>query len=80
VAGRVDVDPEPVLPARQPLRAERQHLPLGLVDVLDADVEVELLRVGRIGPARRPVVGGVLEAQAAGIASTLVIGMPSSSE
>jgi hypothetical protein len=45
---------------------EGEHLRLGLIDVVDHDVDMELLREGRVGPARRLVVGGVLEAQADG--------------
>jgi hypothetical protein len=43
--------------------AEGQDLGLGLVDVVDGDVDVELLAVLRAGPVGRLVVRGPLEAE-----------------
>ena len=44
VAGRVGVDTEGGSLAREAGRAEGEHLRLGLVEVGDHDVDVELLR------------------------------------
>ena len=55
LARRIRVDP-PVLPAGgQRGSAELRHRRLGRLDVVNGDVEVRLLRVRRVGPARRPV-------------------------
>ena len=90
MAGRVGVDPEAVLLAGERGRAKGQRLGLGLVDVVDHDVQVELLRERRVGPAGRLVVGSELEARrprplwrspmTTQSSSTLVTGRPSSSE
>src|SRR5215469_14826284 len=64
MTGWIGVDPEPWLGAGQPGRPEREHLSLGGVDVADADVQMDLLRVGRVRPAWRPVIRCVLEAHA----------------
>src|SRR5215472_2465161 len=64
MTGRIGVDPEPWLGAGQPSRTEREHPGLRGVDVADADVQMDLLRVRRVGPAWRPVIRCVLEAHA----------------
>lgn len=43
---------------------QREHPRLGGSDVTDADVQMDLLREVRVWPARRLVIGCVLEAQA----------------
>jgi hypothetical protein len=56
VAGGVGEDPEALLAlGREPAGAKGQHRPLGPVDVLDPDVQVELLGAGagRATPAGR---------------------------
>ena len=53
VADRVGVDAEVAAAAGQPAGAELEHLRLGLVDVGDPDVEVELLGAVGVGPVRR---------------------------
>src|SRR5262249_57477137 len=68
VPGRIGVDPEAGLVAGQPPGAQRQHLPLGLLDVIDPQIQVDLLRERRVGPARRLVIGCELEAQPRGLA------------
>src|SRR5215471_10191676 len=69
MTGRVGVDPEPRLGAGQPGRPQRKHLRLRGRDVVNVDVQVDLLGKRRVRPARRPVAGCVLEAQA-GLAVT----------
>ena len=64
MTGRIGIDPETGLGARQPGRPEREHRGLGDGDVVDVDVKMDLLREGRVRPAWRLVIGCVLEAQA----------------
>jgi len=45
--------------------AQSEQFLFGLVGVAHADVQVYLLWVGRVGPARRGPVGGALEGQLA---------------
>jgi hypothetical protein len=60
VAGRIPEHPERVVDlvsdARDPGGAKGKRLLLGLVGVLDPDVEVELLGRVRVGEARRFVL------------------------
>lgn len=51
---RVAEHPEALSPAWQPPRAERKHLRLGLIEVAHPHVEVQLLRMPRVRPLRRP--------------------------
>src|SRR5690554_3853063 len=62
VAGRVDVDPPggPRLALRL-TGAEFEHGFFGSLDVVDVEVEMRLLGMLGVGPARRDVVGGELE-------------------
>ena len=50
--------------ARQRLRAERDDLQAGRLDVLDHDIEVELLGSSRVWPSRRLVIRGALKRDA----------------
>ena len=63
MADRVGVDAEVAALAGQPARAEGEHLRLGLVDVGDPDVEVELLRSVGVGPVGRLEVRRLLEGE-----------------
>src|SRR6185437_16040511 len=54
--------PFPGTLVQQP-RSRGQHLFLGLVQVRDTEVKMELLRPGRVGPLRRHVVSYLLEGQ-----------------
>jgi hypothetical protein len=85
VPGRVGEDPPPVA-ARLELGlggAQLQHQRLGLVEVVDREVEVELLWHALVGPARRPVAIDPLEADPepvlAGECGEIVIGLGTSS-
>ena len=51
---------------RQPSGAEREHLSLSGVEVVDHDVEVDLLRPVRVQPLRWLVIRGQLEGHARG--------------
>ncbi len=65
MASRVGVDAEAgfaAATAAQQHGAQAQHARLRVADVVHLDVEVALLRVRRIGPLRRLVVGDLLEA------------------
>ena len=64
MARRIAEHPEAVSPARQLPRANRQRGHLGLIEVADPDVEVELLRMLRVMQLRRPQVGCPLEGHA----------------
>src|SRR5262249_42340319 len=66
VPGRVGVAPPAALPAGQPAGAQRQHLRLGGIDVVDHDVEMHLLRPAGVGPPRRLEAGRQLEPDARG--------------
>ncbi len=46
-----------------PRGAQRQHVVLSGIDVVDLDIEVELLGATRIGKLRRLVLWGQLERQ-----------------
>ena len=60
----VDEDPEPCLRLTwRTSGAKRPELLLGLIRVIHADVEMQLLGMGWIGPARRDPFGGPLESQ-----------------
>lgn len=50
----VRVDPKSRTPARKASRTSIQHLTLSVVEVVDTYVEVHLLRVFRVRPARWP--------------------------
>ena len=63
MAGRVREDPPPARVDVQQRGPEAEDLFLGRVEVRDIEVEVDLLRVLTVGPARRPVVGHPLEAE-----------------
>ena len=60
MTGRVGVD----VFAVELYRAERQDARAGGGHILDHDVEVKLLRYGRVRPGGRAVTGGKLEGQA----------------
>jgi len=60
----VDKDPEPCLRLIwRTSGAKRPELLLGLIRVIHADVEMQLLGMGWIRPARRDPFGGPLESQ-----------------
>jgi hypothetical protein len=64
MAGRVGEDPETGFAfTRDAGCAQGEQVPLGLAGIADADVQVHLLGVRRVGPARRNPVGSVLESQ-----------------
>src|SRR4051812_11715717 len=52
-----------VLSAGQAPRAEREHTSLPLGQIIDHDVEMDLLRLGRVRPPWRLVVGRQLESE-----------------
>ena len=60
----VDEDPEPCFRLTwRTSGAKRPELLLGLIRVIHADVEMQLLGMGWIRPARRDPFGGPLEGQ-----------------
>ena len=56
VADRIGVDTPATRVDVEQRRAELQNLCVGLIEVGDVDVQVELLRVGVVWPLRRPEV------------------------
>ena len=59
----VDAPAPPVRSIVQDRCAQCQHLLLGTVQIRDAEVQVELLGPGRVGPLRWLVVHDALEGQ-----------------
>ena len=79
MARGVEVDPEAAGLGRLVLvhgRSRREHGRLGVIDVRDGEVEVELLRPGALGPGRRLVVLHLLEGQTDVAAGVLVADAP----
>jgi hypothetical protein len=63
MAGRIGEDPETRFAfTRDPSGAQGEQVPLRLAGIADTDVQVHLLGVRRVGPARRNPAGGALEA------------------
>jgi hypothetical protein len=61
VTAWVGIDPESVATTRQSLCAESENLLLGLVQVLDAHIDMHLLRMLRVWPARCAQLGNALK-------------------
>jgi hypothetical protein len=66
MAHRIDEHAEARLPCRwDPSRTKRHNRAFGLVDILDTDVEVQLLWMVGVWPARRHPLGRSLERELA---------------
>jgi hypothetical protein len=66
MAHRIDEHAEARLPCRwDPSRTKRHNCAFGLVDILDTDIEVQLLRMVGVWPARRHPLGSSLERELA---------------
>lgn len=64
MADGVGEDPEARLAfARDPSGAQSEQVLFGLVSVAHPNVQMHLLRIGRVGPARRNPAGSALEGQ-----------------
>ncbi|BCJ54556.1 hypothetical protein Asp14428_60310 [Actinoplanes sp. NBRC 14428] len=76
---RVCVDAEGVALAVEAFGARSEHALLRLLDVVHADVEVELLGAGRVRPLRRDQVGAFWKARPGPSESVRITTQPSSS-
>jgi len=66
MAHRIDEHAEARLPCRwDPSRTKRHNRAFGLVDILDTDIEVQLLWMVGVWPARRHPLGSSLERELA---------------